>query len=237
MLSSIFSVGVLQSALELGCIYALVALALFLSYSILNIADLSTDGCFTLGCAVCCQVAVAGHPVLALFAITFQSAHLPPMAWGAVALTVGGSVLFNWTGGRRLTLKALGAVLGTVVLYCGCDLLETHLVRFSLGEGCGPWAVLRASLFALCMLYTVLGAVCWGILMRQGFHGRLLCGPVYGNVLNSLRGVFSVILGLLLSRTGWIRSEVRVPAAMWVRRGVAALLIVLGIALYSIARA
>ena len=53
MLSSIFSVGVLQSALELGCIYALVALALFLSYSILNIADLSTDGCFTLGCAVC----------------------------------------------------------------------------------------------------------------------------------------------------------------------------------------
>ena len=68
MLASIFSVNVLQSALELGCIYALVALALFLSYSILNIADLSTDGCFTLGCAVCCQVAVTGHPVLALFA-------------------------------------------------------------------------------------------------------------------------------------------------------------------------
>ena len=68
MLASIFSINVLQSALELGCIYALVALALFLSYSILNIADLSTDGCFTLGCAVCCQVAVAGHPVLALFA-------------------------------------------------------------------------------------------------------------------------------------------------------------------------
>ena len=39
----------LQTALELGCIYGLVALALFLSYSVLNIADLSTDGCFTLG--------------------------------------------------------------------------------------------------------------------------------------------------------------------------------------------
>ena len=48
MLASIFSLNVLQTALELGCIYALVALALFLSYSILNIADLSTDGCFTL---------------------------------------------------------------------------------------------------------------------------------------------------------------------------------------------
>jgi putative ABC transport system permease protein len=68
MLASIFSLNVLQTALELGCVYALVALALFLSYSTLNIADLSTDGCFTLGCAVCCQVALTGHPVLALFA-------------------------------------------------------------------------------------------------------------------------------------------------------------------------
>ena len=42
MLASIFSLNVIQTALELGCIYALVALALFLSYSILNIADLST---------------------------------------------------------------------------------------------------------------------------------------------------------------------------------------------------
>lgn len=68
MLASIFSLNVIQTALELGCIYALVALALFLSYSTLNIADLSTDGCFTLGCAVCCQVALAGHPFLALLA-------------------------------------------------------------------------------------------------------------------------------------------------------------------------
>ena len=68
MLASIFSLNVIQTALELGCIYALVALALFLSYSILNIADLSTDGCFTLGCAVACQVALTGHPFLALLA-------------------------------------------------------------------------------------------------------------------------------------------------------------------------
>lgn len=68
MLASIFSLNVIQTALELGCIYALVALALFLSYSVLNIADLSTDGCFTLGCAVACQVALTGHPFLALLA-------------------------------------------------------------------------------------------------------------------------------------------------------------------------
>ena len=66
--ASIFTVGTIQTALELGCIYALVAVALFLSYSILKIADLSTDGCFTLGCAICCQVTLLGHPILALFA-------------------------------------------------------------------------------------------------------------------------------------------------------------------------
>lgn len=67
-ISSIFTLGTVQTAMELGCIYALVALALFLSFSILNIADLSTDGCFTLGCAVCCQITLMGHPVLALVA-------------------------------------------------------------------------------------------------------------------------------------------------------------------------
>lgn len=67
-MGSILSLPVVISALELGFIYALVALALFLSYSILNIADLSTDGCFTLGCAVGAQVAIMGHPILALFA-------------------------------------------------------------------------------------------------------------------------------------------------------------------------
>ena len=62
------STAVIMSALELGCIYALVALALFLSFRILNIADMTTDGAFTLGCAVSATIAVAGHPLLALLA-------------------------------------------------------------------------------------------------------------------------------------------------------------------------
>ena len=60
------STAVILSALELGCIYALVALALFLSYKTLNIADMTTDGAFTLGCAVSATIAVAGHPWLAI---------------------------------------------------------------------------------------------------------------------------------------------------------------------------
>ena len=65
-MGSVITLSIVQNALELGLIYALVALALFLSFSILDIADLSTDGCFTLGCAVCASVTLAGHPLLAL---------------------------------------------------------------------------------------------------------------------------------------------------------------------------
>ena len=60
------SSAVIFSALELGCIYALVALALYLSFRVLNIADMTTDGSFTLGCAVSATFAVAGHPILGL---------------------------------------------------------------------------------------------------------------------------------------------------------------------------
>ncbi len=56
-----------QTALSLGCIYSLVALALFLSYRVLDIADLTTDGCFVLGMAVSVSTAAAGHPILGLF--------------------------------------------------------------------------------------------------------------------------------------------------------------------------
>ena len=55
-----------QTALELGLICSVTVLALFLSYSMLNVCDLSTDGCFTLGATVGAAVAIAGHPYLAL---------------------------------------------------------------------------------------------------------------------------------------------------------------------------
>ncbi len=58
---------IIQTALSLGCIYSLVALALFLSYRVLDIADLTTDGCFVLGMAVSVTAAAASHPVSGLF--------------------------------------------------------------------------------------------------------------------------------------------------------------------------
>ncbi len=63
-LTKILDLG--QTALELGLVNSLTVLSLFLSYSMLNVCDLSTDGCFTLGAVVGAVVAISGHPLLSI---------------------------------------------------------------------------------------------------------------------------------------------------------------------------
>ena len=63
-LSAILALG--QTALELALFNSLTVLALFLSYTMLNVCDLSTDGCYALGAAVGAVVAIAGHPWLSI---------------------------------------------------------------------------------------------------------------------------------------------------------------------------
>lgn len=65
-IATMLSLG--ETALKLGLICSLTVLALFLSYSMLNVCDLSTDGCFTFGAAVGAVVAVSGHPFLSIIA-------------------------------------------------------------------------------------------------------------------------------------------------------------------------
>ena len=57
---------VLQTALVQGFLYALVPMALFLSFRILDVADLTTDGCFVLGAAVSVTCAAANHPFIGI---------------------------------------------------------------------------------------------------------------------------------------------------------------------------
>lgn len=79
---------ILQTALELGFLYAPIAMALFLSYRVLDIADLTTDGCFVLGAAVSVTLAAGGHPFLA-----FPAALISGMAAGFVT-----AFLQTWLG-------------------------------------------------------------------------------------------------------------------------------------------
>ena len=62
------SLGLIQTAVELGLICSLTVIALFVSYTMLGVCDLSTDSCFTLGAVTGAVVAISGHPYLAIVA-------------------------------------------------------------------------------------------------------------------------------------------------------------------------
>ena len=68
------SLLVLQGAVEQGFIYALVALGLYISFRTLDIADLTTDGTFTLGAAVSAVFTVQGQPLLGVVLAFFCGA-------------------------------------------------------------------------------------------------------------------------------------------------------------------
>ena len=109
----------LESAVEQGFIYALVALALYLSYRVLDIADLTTDGTFVLGSAVSAVVAAAGHPALGLvlafaaggaagFVTAFLHTRMKVQAILAGIITMIGLYTINlWTMGNRADLPLL----------------------------------------------------------------------------------------------------------------------------------
>lgn len=55
-------------SIELGLMYTLLTLGVFISYRILDIPDLTVDGTFTLGAAVGTIITLQGHPIWAILA-------------------------------------------------------------------------------------------------------------------------------------------------------------------------
>lgn len=63
---------IMIGAIELGFIYAIMSLGVYISFRVLNIPDLTIDGSFTLGCCVSAVLCMYQHPYLALiFAFIF----------------------------------------------------------------------------------------------------------------------------------------------------------------------
>ena len=90
---------VLQGAVEQGFLYALVALGLYVSYRTLDIADLTTDGTFTLGAACSAIFTVAGHPF-----------------WGLVAAVVAGALAGSVTALLQTKLQVQPILAGIITM-------------------------------------------------------------------------------------------------------------------------
>ena len=98
---SLFS---LFGAIEIGLIFALVALGVYISFRLLRFPDLTVDGSFPLGGAVCAVLIAAGiNPWLATLAAT---------AAGAIAGTITG-----WLNVKLKIMDLLSSILMMIALY------------------------------------------------------------------------------------------------------------------------
>jgi putative ABC transport system permease protein len=98
---SLFS---LLGAIEIGLIFSLVALGVFISFRLLRFPDLTVDGSFPLGGAVCAMLIAAGtNPWLATLAAT---------AAGAVA-----GLITGWLNVRLKIMDLLASILMMIALY------------------------------------------------------------------------------------------------------------------------
>jgi drug/metabolite transporter (DMT)-like permease len=120
----------------------------------------------------------------------------------------------------RSRLWASGLALAAT--YASCGLLALPFVAITGPRRAGEW-----------WAATWYGAV-WlgGMAALYACFGLL--GPVFGNVLQSSRGVLAVVFGAALAHRGWHELEQRVDRATLVRRVAAALLMTAAIAVYVI---
>lgn len=181
-MSSIFTMSIVQSAIELGFIYSLVVLALFISFSILNIADLSTDGCFTLGCAVAASMTLAGHPVLALFC------------------AMGAGVLSGFVTAFLQTRLGVESILAGIIVNTGLYTINIAVMGFSS----------NMNLFQCESIFTMgrdfiekyMGSGVYDVLVKGGWY-RLIIVAVLVVVIGVILSIFlGTRMGLSIRATG-----------------------------------
>ena len=103
----------LTGAIELGLIFALIAMGIFVSYRILGIADLTVEGSFTAGAAVSAVFIVAGRPFIGIIMAVLVGAasglcsaflqtkmRVQPILAGILTMTALYSVSLGIMGGR-----------------------------------------------------------------------------------------------------------------------------------------
>ncbi len=195
-IASIFTLSTAQTAMELGCIYALVALALFLSYSILNIADLSTDSCFTLGCAVCCQVTLLGHPILALFAAMLAgvlSGYITAFLQTRLGVeSILAGIIVN-TGLYTVNLAVMG--FSSTLSIFRCDNIFS-MAKSALGGVLGSWYKL---VVALVIVLAVAALLALFLKTRLGLSIRATGDSPDMIKASSVNPAFTITVGLCIS--------------------------------------
>lgn len=187
--------------------------------------------------------------VLALLAVGLFGQRLALQQWAAVLVSAAAVWLLNEAGGR-IPMRQAGVLALTIVGYCGSDLSIGVLVNRM--SGVRPLGTLVSTCLAyvLCaalVLPVAFGprfrsaslwraaapqAVAWFTAMCFLFACFALIGVVFGNIVQSSRGILSIAIGWGVARMGKSHLETHVTRAVFWRRLAGAVLMVAAVALY-----
>lgn len=162
-------------AIEMGLLYGLVSLGIYITFRAINFPDLTVDGSFPLGAAVAAALLVHGaHPILATIAAVFA---------GCLAGLITGYLHVRWNIlgllAGILTMTALYSVNLRIMGRPNIALLnEPTLFNYFQGSHVTLWCMLAIVIFILYLLYRFLASQFGLALRATGINARV--SPSYG---------------------------------------------------------
>jgi drug/metabolite transporter (DMT)-like permease len=188
--------------------------------------------------------------ILAMIGTIFLSQSLTSLQWVAILLNVIAAFILNYSGGSMPT-KSIIFVLLACLFYSLSDInikaqvaCFDHVgITYAATIGVCLCFILLAvvSVFFLFFLnkisipmwqYAIPYSISWFLAMIFLFSCFGSIGVVFGNIVQSSRGLISILLGSLVAAAGHVHIEEKVPMSVFVRRAAAAVLMAGAITLF-----
>jgi hypothetical protein len=195
--------------------------------------------------------------ILALLTIGVARQPITSLQWIAITLCIAGAMALNYASesGKAMSLRAIGLLVFTCIAYSVSDWNIARLVN-AMGE-MERW---RAFICATLASYTLCGiaaavflpwygstkridwqeaapfGILWLLAMLLLFTCFGMVGVVYGNILQSTRGLISLGLGALSVKLGFHHIESATSRTVFAKRFIATLLMTAAVVLYALGK-
>lgn len=194
-------------------------------------------------------------PMLALLTLIINQATFNALQVIAIILTVAAAFVLNHSG-QKVPLRSFVLVVGACLFYSLSDMNITRDMKLLIADGTGS----QVAASAQCTFMTYIGCGIIGLIVIA-FHkaarvrgairnsipyafiwiGSIVAlsmcfvrlGTVHGNIIQSTRGIFTIVFSPLLVWCGMTYLEQKVSKLMLLRRLIAAVMMLAAVILYN----
>jgi hypothetical protein len=192
--------------------------------------------------------------VVAMLTIVLLRESFTPVQYSAMLVAAVAGVLIDWSSGK-LELGGMGYMAVTMVGYAFSDLgiqlvvkeidsadpitggLSGFIINYFVTGVVALFCLKPLKITPRMIVGALPQGVCWIISMLGLYVCFGLVGAAFGNVLQASRGIISLLLGVMLSTFVIQHSdEQKQSAKVWIRKGIAALLMFGAIVMYALSK-